>query len=64
MVAAQSLPSDPDSLKARCTQYAEEDLVPAAELEVYLRDCMSALSDLNSDPPEPAKATPAPASRD
>jgi hypothetical protein len=57
---ASALPSDPESIKARCAEYAKEDQVPAAELDVYLRDCVNALSDRTPEQDDvPAGSGPA-----
>lgn len=60
LASAQALPKDPASIKARCADYAKEDQVPAEELEVYLRDCVSALSEEPQVDQSPAGKAPSP----
>lgn len=61
---AQALPSDPDSIKARCADYAMQDQVPAEELDIYLRDCLNALSEPRPEAQGPGDGEAAPPGRD
>jgi hypothetical protein len=44
-----------EELKARCEQYAQEDNIPAEEMEQYMTDCVS---ELTEESPEEYEESP------